>query len=77
MSNHGHHNHKMMWLMMIFCAVPLVIFLLAKGGTGGYDWLAIVAIGIFIVGHLWLMLKGHRGSSSEQSHKEHKDDCCR
>ena len=51
----------MMWLMVLCCAAPLLILLFAGGGlsSGGYFW--PVLIGIFIVGHILMMSKGHGG----------------
>jgi len=68
-NNHGTggHDSKMMWLMMIGCALPLIILLFSGGSTGGLNWFAIAAIGVFIAGHFWLMRRGHQ-------HHQHQDD---
>lgn len=64
---HDRHNPKMMWLMMIFCAVPLLILLIGGNIRSGFNWFAIAAVGVFIAGHVWLMRKGHHGA-------EHRDN---
>ena len=54
----------MLW-MMLLCALPLVILLLAGGKlfSAGYLWL--ILIGVFVVAHFWMMFRGHRSDNSE------------
>ena len=50
----------MMWMMLVCCALPLVILIFAGGklSSGGYFW--PILIGIFVVGHLAMMFRGHK-----------------
>ncbi len=67
---HNHNNNDsgggpkgMMW-MMIPCLILLGVLFLGGGKlSSGYLW--PVLIGVFVVAHVWMMFKGHRG---------HKDD---
>lgn len=61
-----------MWWMMIFCALPLVILLLAGGKlfSAGYLW-PILIVG-FIGAHFWIMLRGHRSHGHDDA-SENKD----
>ncbi len=59
----------MMWLMMLFCAFPLVILLFGKDAVGEYGWFAILVIGALVIGHFWLMRKGHNNNSSSEDQK--------
>lgn len=55
-----------MWMMVICCMLPLVL-LFFGGGTlfsGGY-FLPIL-IGILIIGHLWMMFRGHGDKNEKQ-----------
>ncbi len=58
----------MMWLTMLFCALPLVILLLS-GSAGGYSWFVIAGIAAFAAGHFWLMRKGHGGHTHSDDNK--------
>lgn len=58
-----------MWKMMLICAIPLIILLLA-GGTlfsSGYLW--PILIGVFVIAHFWMMLLGH------SSHSDNSNEC--
>lgn len=63
---HNHNNkdggHKGMLWMMIPCLLLLLGFLFLGGGklsSSGYLWL--ILIGVCVVPHIWMMLKGHGG----------------
>ncbi len=62
MHNHNDKDsgHKGMLWMMIPCLL-LLGFLFFSGGklSSGYLWLII--IGVCVVPHIWMMLKGHGG----------------
>ena len=62
----------MMWMMVICCALPLVILLIAGGRSlsGGYVW--PILIGGFIGAHLWMMFRGH-GSHGKNSKDQNED----
>lgn len=65
-------GHKGMLLMMIPCLL-LVGFLLLGGGklsSSGYLWPII--IGICVIGHAWMMFKGH--GKHGDTHTEEKSD---
>lgn len=72
-NNHGTggHDSKMMFLMMIFCGLPLIILLFSRKSTGGFNWFAIAAIGAFIAGHFWLMRRGHQNHQHQDDDKNH------
>lgn len=71
---HNHNNngtkgggHKgMMWMMLVCCAVPLVVLFFVGGNVsvGGYFW--PILIGAFIIIHIWMMFRGHRGKNEKQ-----------
>jgi len=60
---YDHNNQKnssLMWMMLI-CLLLLVVLLFTGGKllAGGYLW--PVLIGAFVIAHLWMMFKGHKG----------------
>lgn len=60
-----HHNDKdsghkgMMWMMVFCCVILLVALFFAGSGfsSGGYLW--SILIGVFVVAHIWMMVRGH------------------
>ena len=61
------HNHNkndghsgMMW-MMIPCVILLGILFLGGGQLSSSGYLWPILIGIFILGHIWMMFRGHGG----------------
>lgn len=73
MHNHdGKGNNNMIW-MMIPCLL-LLGFLFIGGGnlsSGGYLW--PILIGVFVVAHVWMMLKGHGGHSDNNTEDKNDD----
>jgi len=61
------NDHKMMWAMMIFCALSLLFIFLGGSIVGGQSWVWIVILVIFVIGHFFLMNKFHKN-------KDHKTD---
>ena len=65
MHNHNNSNkdggHKGMMWMMVLCFVLLGVLFLGGGklSSSGYFW--PILIGVFVVGHVWMMFKGHSG----------------
>lgn len=89
--NSSDHSSKMMWLMILCCALPVIIFSLFGGqaigalvwpGLGGSAWLIFGVLAVFLAVHLWLMKKSANhpappgnGKKSDDSRSHH--DCCR
>lgn len=77
----GKQNSSMMWMMLI-CAIPLVALLFFGGWSlRGGPWFFPVAIGVFVLAHIWMMFKGHGSHSDEGSEEARKgqkkhDGCC-
>jgi len=71
MPNQNNHDSKMTWLMIIFCSLPLLILVLTGNFFAGYKWFAILAIGLFVVGHFWLMHRGHHGPQQQDNDESH------
>ena len=74
---HDHNNNKdgghkgMMWMMIPYLLLFGFVFLGGgKLSSGGYFW--PILIGIFVVGHMWMMFKGHGGHGD--SDMEEKPD---
>lgn len=81
--NSSDHGSKMMWLMILCCALPIVIFGLFGGqAIGAPTWLIFAVLAALLVVHLWSMKKsGHHPAPPENdkksadSHSHH--GCCR
>ncbi|OHB22358.1 MAG: hypothetical protein A3J67_01950 [Parcubacteria group bacterium RIFCSPHIGHO2_02_FULL_48_10b] len=58
--------------MMLLCVLPFIILLFAGGKlfSAGYFW--PILIGVFVIAHFWIMLRGHRSHSDDPN--ESKDD---
>lgn len=69
MHDHNNNNSSMMWMMLICCLLPVVFILVAsKGrGLGGFSWLAIVAVIIFLAAHFWTMRRRPKGRQNLDS----------
>jgi len=56
----------MMWMMLI-CVIPILALLFLGGWSPrGSSWIFPVAIGVFVLAHLWMMFRGH-GSHDDKS----------
>ncbi len=55
--------------MMLLCALPLIILLLAGGNLSSRGYLWPVLIGGFVVAHFWIMLRGHRSDHNEHNNE--------
>lgn len=70
-NNHSGHDMRMMWIMMLACALPLLI--VSFGGTGtNRTILIIVAFGLMFGLHALLMRRKKKPADSQSG--EHKDD---
>ncbi|HCY17988.1 MAG: hypothetical protein UR62_C0004G0006 [Candidatus Nomurabacteria bacterium GW2011_GWF2_35_12] len=58
--NHDNHSSKAMWWMMIPCLLLVVVILLGEGKLASFRYLWLVILGICVIPHIWMMLKGHR-----------------
>jgi len=68
MRNHNDKNNSLMWWMILLCALPLIILLLAGRNLfsqGRYLW--PILIGGFMVAHFWIMLRSHRSHDSDHA----------
>lgn len=76
--NHQHHDSKMMWLMMLGCALPLLLAtFFGSGGSSAGIWI-VIGIGGMVLLH-WIAMRksGDRHSDHEQSsnlNSENKSD---
>jgi len=64
------HGFKMMWMMLICCALPLVlIFLTGAGGKalGAPAWIMVGVVAAMVVAHFFMMGRSHKHSDGEQS----------
>lgn len=58
MHNNEGNNKSMIW-MMIPCLLLVVIFLFGGGGLVSSKYLWLIMLGVCVVPHIWMMLKGH------------------
>lgn len=71
MMSHDNHDTRMMWFMIIACAVPVVFIMLASGGLTSRNWLLVMGgIAIFIIAHALLV----RRRPGEHHHIQMRDD---
>ena len=59
------HGFKMMWMMLICCALPLVlIFLTGAGGKalGAPAWIMVGVVAAMVVAHFFMMGKSRKHS---------------
>ncbi len=63
----------MMW-MMIPCLLLLGLVFLGGGkiSSDGYIW--PIFIGVLVVAHVWMMLKGHGNHGDDTRRDDHKND---
>lgn len=61
------HNHNkegggngMMW-MMIPCLLLVGVLFLGGGKLSGGGYLWPILIGVFVIAHVWMMMRGHGG----------------
>ena len=73
------HDHNkdgggkgMMW-MMIPCLLLVGVLFLGGGKLSGGGYLWPILIGIFVVAHVWMMLRGH-GKHGDTDMEEKNDD---
>lgn len=57
--NKGGGGKGMMW-MMIPCLLLLGVLFLGGGRLSGGEYLWPILIGVFVVAHVWMMLRGRR-----------------
>lgn len=71
MHNHdGKNDDRMMWAMMICCAVPLLFIILLGIGDkafGAPTWIIIGGIAAMAVAHFFMRGKSHKHSDEEQT----------
>lgn len=61
MHNHnGNKNNSMFW-MMIPCLLLMGFLLFGGAGLSSSWYLWLIVIGVCVVPHIWMMLKGHGG----------------
>ena len=68
----------MMWAMMLCCALPIILIVLAGGAGSTFGvstWLVIAAVGLMVVCH-YLMGRHHKSKSSASNEKIGKDPVC-
>lgn len=59
-NSHNGHDMKMMWLMMIFCALPLLwSVLVSKNFSLRANGGGLIIVAVMLVSHFWLMKKMH------------------
>jgi len=62
----------MTWMMLI-CVIPILALLFLGGWSPrGSSWIFPVAIGVFVLGHLWMMFRGH--GTHGDDHADHNDE---
>lgn len=66
--HHQHHGGKMMWLMMLACALPLLVSVVIGGRNGASLWI-LLGLGFMFALH-WLAM---RPSRKHDEHREGKD----
>lgn len=70
MHDHNNNNgggHKGMMWMMIPCLLLLGILFLGGGKLTSSGYLWPILIGVFVVAHVWMMIKGHGRHSSNDT----------
>lgn len=67
--NHDHHGGKMMWVMMLACAVPVLVSVVTRGRTGATFWV-LLGIGTMFGLH-WLAM---RHPKKHDDHNDHHGD---
>lgn len=73
MDDHQQHDSKMMWGMMLACALPLVIItFLGSGRRNSVLWAVIGLGGMFIL-HWVVMRLFHRHRHSERPHHQEQE----
>ena len=68
---HNNHDSKMMWVMMLMCALPLVILIFASSFSFNSNWFVIGIIVLMIVGHFWFMRRGHKHNDETEDKHHH------
>ncbi len=56
-----------MWMMLVCCLAPVAILLFAGGQLSGGGYLWPILIGVFVVGHIWMMFRGHGGHTDDDT----------
>lgn len=82
MDNQNNNNDmggKMMWMMVLCCVLPVAFIFLSGAIASRGNWIAIVIMGIFVIGYLVVMNKFHGGhgkdSNKDNSNNSHKHEC--
>jgi len=79
----GKGNNGMMWMMVICCAVPLLLFLfIGTGGRalGASSWVIFGGVAVMVIAHFFMMGRSHKhsdekklGADGEVKDKDDKD----
>jgi hypothetical protein len=61
MHNHDDKNNKLMWWMIIPCLLLLGFLFFGGSKLSSSSYLWSIFIGVFVIAHIWMMLRGHGG----------------
>ncbi len=79
MDNQNNNNDmggKMMWMMMLCCIAPILFIFLSGAIASRGNWIAIVIMGIFVIGYLFVMSKFHSNKpGKDKSGDSHGRGC--
>ena len=57
-----------MWMMMLCCIVPILFLFLSGAIASRGNWIAIVIMGVFVIGYLVIMNKMHSNHGNHGNH---------
>ena len=77
--NGDKQNSKMMWIMMLCCAVPLLLIILfGLGGRafGASTWVIFGGMALMVIAHFFMMGKSHKHGvdNEEDQNKDGKNN---
>lgn len=65
--DHNQHDSKMMWGMMLACAVPILLTSLGSAGRKNPIVWAVLGLGLMVLLHWVVMRRLHRGKKPEHA----------
>lgn len=75
MHNHNDNHKGMMWMMVVFCLLPIlsILFIGKLNFNRNFRWLIIGGIAVLIISHFWSMTKRKTNIQNYGNQKDIKD----